>query len=243
MTCRYAPLALLLLSGCGSLAENEDGVAILEIYSPANLYLEQNLPLHLRAVARDRNGDSVSATVVWRTPDTTLTVDSALGMVTAKYDTGTGRIQAATGHGTGAFTTDLGLLTFQLTPRADTLVLVGADSLDVPVGTQASPPLQLRLDRVDSAGASPVRGRPITFRILEPQLVAGQAPAATLAGGRQVDSLVTAATGSPSTDMTVVRVTGKPSPARVVVEANAFRASGDTIPGSGRRFVIRFANP
>lgn len=94
-----AGLVLLgAVAGCGNLPTGDDGVVALELTVPTTLTLVEGQSVQLSARALDRNGEVVSAaTITWRTPDTTVVVDAATGLVTAVTGTGTGRVQAATG--------------------------------------------------------------------------------------------------------------------------------------------------
>jgi hypothetical protein len=226
----------LLAAACSSLSETEAGIATLEIRLPVNLYLEQGRALRLRAVARNKDGDSVAATIVWRTPDTTVALDSATGVITPIDSTGQARIQAAV-VGKDLLVSSFGNLVFSLTRRADSLRLAGPDSLTVISDAQASGPLDVRLIRLPDR--APVSGRPITFRIVEP---APSGDTTVVLGSRGVvsDSVLSSATGGPGVGVTVRARTGRRPPDRVVVEAVAYHASGELITGAPRRFVIRF---
>ena len=202
---------------------------------PPVLYLEQSLSIQLHALARNRNGDSVTAEVVWRTPDTTVTLDGATGLVTARFATGAARIQAAV-FGKDTLVSDYEKLKFTLTGRADSLRLVGSDSLTVTQDSEASPAIDLRLVQLPAGQGVP--GRPIRFEIVEP--VPETPPTVRLSTAKVRDSLLSGATGGPNVPVTVRAAPGAVPPDRVVVEVTALRASGEAIPGSGRRIVIRF---
>ncbi len=94
-----AGLALLgSVAGCGNLPTGDDGVVALEVTIPTTLTLVEGQSVQLSARALDRNGEVVTtATITWRTPDTTVIVDESTGLVTAVSGTGTGRVQAASG--------------------------------------------------------------------------------------------------------------------------------------------------
>jgi hypothetical protein len=235
---RVVPVAALAAAaGCSQLPENSDGVATLELRLPVNVYLEQGRPVTLHAVARNRAGDSVGAVLAWRTPDTTLAVDSASGTVTANYSTGQGRVQVAV-VGAKPLATSLENLIFKLTAPADTLVLTGADSLDATQDAVGAQIAGLVLQGGDPV--TPAAGRPVTFVVVEPTPVDSPAVVlGTATSNRSRDSTLTDATGAAG-PMTVVAALHRTPPDRVVVEAIAYRASGDLIPGSRRQFVIRF---
>lgn len=103
---------LAVLSGCANLPTSGDGIVALEVVQPASLTLAQGSSIQLTARAVDRSGTIVAADVRWRTPDSTLVVDSLTGEVTAITDAGTGRVQASTG------TLRSSILTFALTAAA-----------------------------------------------------------------------------------------------------------------------------
>lgn len=94
---RAALLALAMTAACGSLPDQGNGVVALEIRIPdSTLAVNHSLTLHARAV--NLQGDSVDATIFWRTPDTTLiSLDSVTGVVVALVNSGSARVQARTG--------------------------------------------------------------------------------------------------------------------------------------------------
>ncbi len=85
------------MSACGSLPTTGDGVVELRVEVPADLTLEPGESRALTARAFDRTGAEVATAIVWETPDTTLSVDPATGVVTGIAASGTGRVQASTG--------------------------------------------------------------------------------------------------------------------------------------------------
>ncbi|HET9066337.1 MAG TPA: hypothetical protein VFN22_11010 [Gemmatimonadales bacterium] len=101
-----------LLSGCSSLPTTGDGVVELRVEIPADLKLESGATRTLTARAFDRTGAEVSTTIVWETPDTTVSVDPVTGVVTGLTASGTGRVQASTG------TLRSNLIVFTLVPPA-----------------------------------------------------------------------------------------------------------------------------
>ena len=58
MTRGVAAALLGLAAACSQLSESNGGIATLDVRLPANSFLEQERPLRLTAVARNRNGDS-----------------------------------------------------------------------------------------------------------------------------------------------------------------------------------------
>jgi len=90
-------LIAALVSGCSSLPTTGDGVVELRVGIPTKLTLEPGETRLLTARAFDRTGAEVSTTIVWETPDTTVSVDPVTGVVTGVTASGTGRVQASTG--------------------------------------------------------------------------------------------------------------------------------------------------
>ena len=95
--------AILLLSaalaGCSNLAETDGGVTTLEIAIPFPATVAVGSTITLEARALNRDGDPVTATIVWQTPEADeafLTVDATTGIVTG-VAAGSGRVQAVTG--------------------------------------------------------------------------------------------------------------------------------------------------
>ncbi|MEE8267750.1 MAG: hypothetical protein V3R97_02450, partial [Gemmatimonadales bacterium] len=89
---RLGIVALIFVAGCTNLTETDGGVATLQLLAPVQPILEVGDTTRLIARALDRNGDDISATIEWRAPDSTLTVDAS-GLITAD-SIGTGRVQA-----------------------------------------------------------------------------------------------------------------------------------------------------
>ena len=233
---RLPVVALLALAGCSSVSNNDDGIAFLEVRGGVNSALERDVPLQLHGVARNAAGDSVGIPIVWLTRDTAIvTLDSTLGVIQAKLDTGTVRVQATT-RGKSPLATDPSALTFTVTAKAESLVVRGADSLNVLTGVTTSPPILFALL---GQGGVPVARRPVQFRIIEPAYAAADTPSVWFSSRRIVDS-ATSAAGTGLASLFLTRVADRPTPSRVVVEVRAFRATGAPILGSGKRIVIRF---
>lgn len=86
-----------LLLGCSDLPTTSDGIVELRVAIPRDLSLAPGESATLSARAFDRKGVEVTAAITWATPDTTITVDEATGVVTGVTATGTGRVQASVG--------------------------------------------------------------------------------------------------------------------------------------------------
>ena len=94
---RRGGLALAaLLTGCGSLPTTSDGVAFLQVETPTVTSLAVGDTLRLKAVTLDASGAPIVVPILWRTPDTTVSVEAATGLVTA-LAAGPGRVQAVVG--------------------------------------------------------------------------------------------------------------------------------------------------
>lgn len=85
-----------LLAGCGNLPTTSEGVAFLEIIPPRSTTLRVGDTLRFSARTLDASGAPIEVPVRWRTPDTTITVGSASGIVVGRLP-GTGRVQAVVG--------------------------------------------------------------------------------------------------------------------------------------------------
>lgn len=221
-----------LLAGCSGISENEEGIASIEIRLPANFYLENGQSVQIRAVARNADGDSIAAAFRWRSPDSTIAIDSTTGLITGLADSGAARVQAGV-FGVDTVLSILDSLRFTLTARADT-GFAATDSLTVPVDTVAAV-ISFTLEGGDTL-RRPVAGRPVGFAIIEP--APADTPVVMFGSGRARDSALTGTNGAAT--LTIRGRSGRVIPDRAVVEITAYRASGAPIPGSGQRVVVRF---
>ena len=95
---RTVGAALAALSfACGSLPTTSEGVAFLQVERPSDPTLIVGATLQLHAVALDKSGNPLEVSILWRTPDTTITVEATSGLVTA-VTAGNGRVQAVVGN-------------------------------------------------------------------------------------------------------------------------------------------------
>ncbi|MEZ0334170.1 MAG: Ig-like domain-containing protein [Gemmatimonadales bacterium] len=220
------PLALAL--GCSDLEEGDTIAVGLEVTSPTSSTLEVGEQVQLTARALNANGDVIDAPVTWRTPDATVTVDEATGLVTG-VSPGTGRVQASSGSLSSDF------LSFSVLAPADTLIIVGDSIVVVPVEPGVTGPLVVRLESFNPAG--PLPNGQVTYEITRP--AAGAAPVVVLTGDVQS---TTATTGSDGTVTNIVlsRVAGTTPPDTAIVEVRATRSTGAIVPGSGQRFIVVF---
>ena len=227
------PLSAFLLA-CSSLTET-NGVISLEVLAPLAPAVEVGDTLHFAARALDRNGEVVTtAPIVWRTPDTTLAVDSLAGVVTGLIGPATGRVQAQTGTLASNF------VTVTIQARPDSLILEDPDTLRIATGVDTSPPLLAMLISVSSGDTAELGGGTIIYEIIEPVFPTPADRTVELPGGVLLDTVTTATDGRPSPEVTLSRVAGMTQPDSAIVEIRAFRTRGTVpVPGSGQRFIVR----
>lgn len=232
---RLGTLAILLAAGCTNLTETDSGVAKLQLLTPIQPVLQVGDTTRIIARALDKNDDDISATIEWRAPDSTLTVD-ATGLVTAD-SVGTGRVQARSGSLISNF------ITFTIILRPDTLVLVGSSTVQVPAGQDSTPALVARLDSHHLGDTLPASGGTIVYAIVDPVFPDPSLRSIELSGQVTIDTVTTGGAGTPITPVQLWRVMGQPSPDSAIVEIRATRFQGtEIVPGSGQRFVVHFEN-
>jgi Bacterial Ig-like domain (group 2) len=220
------PLAVAL--GCSNLEEGDTIVVQLEVVSPSVQDLEVGEQIQLSARALNSNGEVVDAPITWRTPDLTVTVEEATGLVTG-VSPGNARVQASSGSLSSDF------LSFNVIAPADTLIIVGDSILTVPVEPGATNSLTVRLESFNPPG--PLANRPVIYEITRP--VAGEAPVVVLSGNVQRATGTTGTDGT-ATDVGLFRVSGTTPPDTAIVVVSATRTRGAVVPGSGQRFIVVF---
>jgi hypothetical protein len=229
-------LATCLLAACSNLTADNGGVVSLEVQRPEPATVEVGDTIQLTAVALDRNGEPVDAEIVWRTSDTTLSVESATGRVTGRVPNQTGRVQAS------ETTLNSQPITLSVLAAADSLA-VPADTLIVAAGVAASAPLAATvLSQSDTAtsGFVPASGTRIIFSITEPVFTDPSARTVELPGGVLADTLPSDGTGQALPDATVNRVSGTTAPDTVRVTVGALHRSGKPVAGSGQVIIVVF---
>jgi len=234
MTPRTRGIALFLaaLAACSDAAGSDDEVVALEVTAPPGGAVEVGDTVQYSAEALNRNGDPVPATIVWSTPDTAnIWVDSTSGQVVGKKGATQGRVQART----QGLVSPLNVITVVAVP--DTLILVPPDTVRVDsLPDSLSVALVARLESNNPVG--PLANREIVYTVIEPLTLTVKLPNDAL-----VDTVLTNASGEPTTPMTLARVTGVPSPDSAIVQIHAtFHQGADTVPGSGQRWIVRFSN-
>lgn len=226
-------LVLLAVAGCSNLDELADGVISLEVRPPNPPIIEFGDTASFDARALDENGDSVAADIRWLTPDTTIViVDTAAGLVAGRYPAVTGRVQAQLG------TLQSGFTTLTVEARADTIIVPDAVPDSVEADESSSNPLVARLESFDPAG--PLAGRSLVYEIVAPVFGDPAARTVELSGGALVDTVQTAADGTPSTPVVVRRIAGVAPPASVTVQVRGAQRRGTPVPGSGQAFTVLF---
>lgn len=217
-------LAVLAAAACSSLGNSGAPIAI-EVFTPNPAVVEIGDTITLRARVLDQAGDSVGATIRWRTPDTTVSVDSTNGRLTGLV-TGLGRVQAIAGSLVGP------VVQFTVRDRADTVIVTAAvESLLVLTTDTASAPLSPTVADSLGGGSS---GHYLTLTIITPS-----PPGARLSGDVVADTTTTGGDGHPAS-LVRVRKVGVVSGDSVIVQVLAKRFGGSTIPGSGQKIRVFF---
>ncbi len=231
-------LAILLagMLGCSGLTATDEGVATILLQIPAPAEVEVDQTITLRAAALGINGDTLSIPVFWIALDTTIVVDSVTGALTGRNAKATGAVVARAG---GLYSSRI---TFTVLSRADTLVRLGPAISTVPAGDSLSQDLQARLDAFGPP-PTPVLGRRLVYQVVEPVFGTSDERTVELTGGGLTQSVTTTAFGTPPVPIRARPVAGRPRPDSAIVTVNAWRPGGAPIPGSGHRFIIRFALP
>jgi hypothetical protein len=213
-----------LAAGCSSLGDPGVPIAI-EVSTPTLAAVDIDDTITLRARLVDQAGDSIGGEIRWRTPDTTVGVDSMTGAFWG-ISTGTGRVQAVAG------TLVSPLLNFTVRVAADTIIVAAAaESLFVPDSLTASAVLGAKIAQANGTG---LLGRTIIYT-----LVAPTAAAILLTGDVRGDTLSTGSDGLASPSIRV-RDTLTASPDSAFVEVQGRRPSGKPIPGSGQLIRVFF---
>jgi hypothetical protein len=228
-------LLVFSLTACSNLSTDTDTPIALEIRAPAgvsggNPLVEISDSFQLTARALNQDGDSIAAPLTWRTADTALVdLGPSTGIIRGKK-VGIARVQVTS----GSLTSDL--VSFSVVPYAESLVVIPPDSARIGAADTASAPLVSELDTLNPAG--PLAGRVILYQV---DSIFGQpGDTASLGGGGMVRAVPTSTLGQPATPVYVRPIPALPRPDSVTVRVSAFRPSGDSIPGSGQRFIIRF---
>jgi len=220
---------LALLGGCSNLSGPKGQPVSLELSLPVPAVVEQNDTLRLRARALDINGDSVAATIVWRSADTTLIMVDSAGLITTALTSGTGRVQAVTGK----LRSTLSQLTIR--PRSDTLTLTSPLADTVPATDSASAALESSVLSFNPAGG--VLDNRVLYEVVDTAAALGTV---RFAGGGLSQRVATLSSGAVPATVKLRKVSGTTPPASVQVRVSASRPSGTPVPGSGQIYTILF---
>src|SRR5947199_2516731 len=216
-------------------------VIALDVSAPDSLEEYDTLKPHARVL--DGHGDSVAATIVWATADTTpiLTVlDSLTGWTVVNRTGQTGRLVARSDR---LVSNPLSIRTLA---AADTLFTTLVSTVDTVTLSADSVSDSLTVEVADTIKSSSggdsltvaLAGRPVVYAITYPA-TSGLVTLVTDSTHGLVTT-DTVATGASGIAFVQVRLLGAPVPDSVVVAAIARRAVGDTVPGSPVTFVVRF---
>jgi hypothetical protein len=235
---RRALAGLLLavpLAACSSLTETAGGVGVVVVLVPSPAEIEVGQTIQLRAVALDGNQDTVDVPIVWRALDTTIIVDSTAGLLTGRTAGQTGRVIA---RAADLYSSEV---KFTVVPVADTLVRVSADTQTVETTATLSGDLVVRLDGGDPP--VPIAGRRVIYQVVEPLFGSVDDRTVEFQNSQLLVTGVTGQTGTPP-GIKLRKRADKTPPDSAIVEVTAYRpAGGPPVPGSGTRFIIRFAKP
>ena len=219
--------AVVAAAACSSLGEGNGAVSI-EIFVPNPASVEVGDTITMRARLLDLNGDSIAGTIRWRTPDTTLAIDSTNGRLTGLFAT-TGRIQAVS----GSLVVPNPPLLFTIRPHADTLIIPAAtDTLQVTAGDSQSAVLNPKV--TTAGGATNVQDATLIFTMLFPA-----DSSALLNGSVKADTVLTGGSGEPALTFRA-KQHGAVRPDSAVVRVDAQRPSGAVVPGSGQLIRVIF---
>src|SRR5207247_3442169 len=192
----------------------------------------------------DYHGDSVAATIVLATADTTpiLTcLDSLTGWTVVNRTGQTGRLVVRSDPLVS------NPLTIRPPPAADTLFTTLVSTVDTVTLSADSISDSLTVEVADTIKSSSggdsltvaLAGRPVVYAITYPT-TSGPVTLVTNDSTHGLVTTDTVATGASGIALVQVRLLGGPVPASVVVAAIARRAVGNTVPGSPVTFVVRF---
>jgi hypothetical protein len=219
-------LPLLAVAACSNLEEGQGGVVALEIQTPAITTIEVGEQVQLSARALDAEGETIDATIEWRSSSTAVSVDPT-GLATGVAP-GTTQVQAAVGSLVSE------QISINVRAPADTIIIVGDSVLTIPIAAPVPANPTVRVESRNPPG--PVEAQDVIFDITQP--IAGTIPVVQLANGDQSDTVRTTAEGLATVALTLV--TGQVPPDTAIVEVRANRLRGAIVPGSGQRFIVLF---
>lgn len=232
---KIAAVLAALLVGCSDIASDGSGVVSLQVVIPTPSTLEVGETLQMIARALGRDGEEIQVPISWRTADTTITIDSTSGLVTAVIP-GVGRVQAVE----GALVSQP--VTLTVLPGVDSLA-VATDTVTVAASATPSGALFAQVLQASDTAASgyiPVAGRAVIATIVFPVFPDPSARTVEITGAALADTVVAGTDGMPAPPITLSRVSGQTTPDTVRVEMRVERQSGTVVPGSGGIIVVVF---
>lgn len=225
----------LTLAACAGLTETDGGIGSLTLALPSPAELEVGQQVLIRAVVQSGNGDTLDVPVVWRVLDSTATMDSATGGLTGVAP-GAARVVAR------ALDLYSQTVTFTVVPRVDTVVRVSPAVLTVGATASESPDLSARLEA--GMPRAPVAGRRLVYTVVSPTFADTAQRTLEFQAGGLVAVPRSSTLGTPQPMPRLRRLEGRKAPDSAIVEVTAYRpAGGPAVPGSGFRFIVRFATP
>jgi hypothetical protein len=225
--------AVLVLAACSDITVTPGGVAAIELVTPHPAVIEVNQRRPLRGRAVDANGDSLPIALVWFALDTTLAVDSAEAMLVGRFP-GDGRVLA---RAADLYSPPV---RFRIIAGVDTIFRVGPEEVEVRAQELSSPDLAVAA----AAGPDllPVPGREVHYVVAHPVFADTADRTVEFLNARLTATATTGANGQ-TTLVRLRRRAGVAAPDSAVVTARLERPGGEPVPGSGLRFVVRFASP
>lgn len=231
-------MVVLGLVSCSNAGELADGVIAIQVIAPVPPVVDFGDTTQYIAVPLDQEGDSISAPVVWVTPDdSSITiVNASTGLVTGVKPNTQGRVQAVLGELKTA------LFTLTILARPDTIILPADSVQTVADGVTSAEPLLPVIASDNPAG--PAAGHRVFFTIVKPvfadttgvqNVTFGTSPNQSLS-----QTVVTNTEGLPTTQVLVSRVPGRTAPDSVLISVTAWQSSGAPVPGSGQQFLVLF---
>jgi hypothetical protein len=222
-------------------------VIAIEYTGPPSPRIEEGDTVRLTAVALGLNGEPLpDVTVVWRllvSPDSAgFTLDSLSGLITAHRPGGPWTVQGLVEE-------------LRTDPPISVLVLAAPDSIGavdpardtVAFGVPQSALLTAVVYDLTTTPGTPagLSGKRVVFRLADPAPGTPAAAAVALAAPGEAPGadphVLERLTGTGGFSAFTAERVGATQPDSIVVEAFAFTARGDTVPGSPARFVVLFS--